>query len=263
MTSVAELPVARGPEDVPALGLNGACKRFGAVTALDGISLEVRHGEVLALLGDNGAGKSTLIKCLSGVHRLDSGSIEMDGVPVSIHAPADARALGVETVYQDLALFDNLRPTDNFYAGRELACPRWVPRSLRLIRRKQMTESTRDVLERLRVALPDINAPVGLMSGGQRQAVAVSRAAAFASKVVILDEPTAALGVRESRRVLDLILRLRNENRAVIVVSHAMDHVMEVADRAVILRRGRKVGELVPSSETYTEIVSLIVGGGE
>ena len=126
-----------------------------------------------------------------------------------------------------------------------------------------MTESTREVLERLQVALPDFNATVGLMSGGQRQAVAVSRAAAFASKVVILDEPTAALGVRESRRVLDLILRLRNENRAVIVVSHAMDHVMEVADRAVVLRRGRKVGELIPTAETYTEIVSLIVGGGE
>jgi D-xylose transport system ATP-binding protein len=263
VTSLAELPVARRPDEIPALALAGACKRFGAVTALDDISLEVRHGEVLALLGDNGAGKSTLIKCLSGVHRLDSGAIEADGVPVSIHAPADARALGIETVYQDLALFDNLRPTDNFYAGRELAGPHWVPRSLRLIRRKQMTDSTREVLERLRVALPDINAPVGLMSGGQRQAVAVSRAAAFASKVVILDEPTAALGVRESRRVLDLILRLRNEGRAVVVVSHAMDHVMEVADRAVILRRGRKVGELIPTAETYTEIVSLIVGGAE
>jgi D-xylose transport system ATP-binding protein len=263
VTSLAELPGARRPDEIPALALAGACKRFGAVTALDDISLEVRHGEVLALLGDNGAGKSTLIKCLSGVHRLDSGSIEADGVPVSINAPADARALGIETVYQDLALFDNLRPTDNFYAGRELAGPRWVPRSLRLIRRKQMTDSTREVLERLRVALPDINAPVGLMSGGQRQAVAVSRAAAFASKVVILDEPTAALGVRESRRVLDLILRLRNEGRAVVVVSHAMDHVMEIADRAVILRRGRKVGELIPTAETYTEIVSLIVGGAE
>jgi ABC-type sugar transport system ATPase subunit len=247
----------------PALALRGASKHFGAVTALDGISLDVRHGEVLALLGDNGAGKSTLIKCLSGVHRLDSGSIAMDGVPVAIHTPADAQALGVETVYQDLALFDNLRPTDNFYAGRELAGPAWVPRSLRLLKRKRMTESTREVLARLQVELPDFHATVGLMSGGQRQAVAVSRAAAFASKVVILDEPTAALGVRESRRVLDLILRLRNENRAVLVVSHAMDHVMEVADRAVVLRRGRKVGELIPSAETYTEIVSLIVGGGE
>ncbi len=263
MTTLADDRTVPAGQATPALALHGASKRFGAVTALDDISLAVHHGEVLALLGDNGAGKSTLIKCLSGVHRLDAGSIEMDGVPVSIHAPADARALGVETVYQDLALFDNLRPTDNFYAGREIAGPHWVPRSLRLLKRKRMTESTREVLERLQVALPDINATVGLMSGGQRQAVAVSRAAAFASKVVILDEPTAALGVRESRRVLDLILRLRNENRAVIVVSHAMDHVMEVADRAVVLRRGRKVGELIPSTETYTEIVSLIVGGGE
>ena len=247
----------------PVLSVRGATKTFGAVVALDGVDLDVHSGEVLALLGDNGAGKSTLIKCISGVHRLDTGEISIDGVVTHITSAADARASGIETVYQDLALFDNLRPTDNFYAGRELAGPRWVPRSLRLIRRKQMTDSTREVLERLRVALPDINAPVGLMSGGQRQAVAVSRAAAFASKVVILDEPTAALGVRESRRVLDLILRLRNEGRAVVVVSHAMDHVMEVADRAVILRRGRKVGELIPTAETYTEIVSLIVGGAE
>ena len=126
-----------------------------------------------------------------------------------------------------------------------------------------MTEATREVLERLQVSVPDSNAVVGLMSGGQRQAVAVSRAAAFASKVVILDEPTAALGVRESRKVLDLILRLRDEDKAVVVVSHAMDHVIEVADRAVVLRGGRKVGEVVPSAETYQQIVSLIVGGGE
>jgi D-xylose transport system ATP-binding protein len=249
--------------DAPVLTVRGASKRFGAVTALEDIDLDVRRGEVLALLGDNGAGKSTLIKCLNGVHRLDSGTIAMDGAPVVIHAPADARALGVETVYQDLALFDNLRPTDNFFAGRELAGPAWLPRSLRVIKRRQMTDATRDVLQRLQVTLPDFNALVGLMSGGQRQAVAVSRAAAFASKVVILDEPTAALGVRESRKVLDLILRLRDENKAVLVVSHAMDHVMEVADRAVVLRGGRTVAELVPTAETYQQIVSLIVGGGE
>ena len=249
--------------EVPVLAVRGAVKRFGAVTALDGVDLEVRRGEVLALLGDNGAGKSTLIKCLSGVHRLDSGSIEMDGAVMSIQSPSDARELGIETVYQDLALFDNLRAPDNFYAGRELAAPGWLPPSLRLLKRKRMTESTREVLNRLQVTLPDPGAFVGLMSGGQRQAVAVSRAAAFASKVVILDEPTAALGVREARNVLDLILRLRGENRAVVVVSHAMDHVMEVADRAVVLRRGRNVGELVPSAETYEQIVSLIVGGAE
>jgi D-xylose transport system ATP-binding protein len=263
MTAVDVDTAVRTPGGSPVLTVRGATKRFGAVTALDGVDLDVWPGQVLALLGDNGAGKSTLIKCLNGVHRLYAGTIWMDGTEASIHAPADARALGIETVYQDLALFDNLRPTDNFYAGRELAGPSWLPRSVRVLKRRQMAEATRDVLERLQVGLPDFNATVGLMSGGQRQAVAVSRAAAFASKVVILDEPTAALGVRESRKVLDLILRLRSENRAVLVVSHAMDHVMEVADRAVVLRRGRAVGELIPSAETYKEIVSLIVGGGE
>jgi D-xylose transport system ATP-binding protein len=245
----------------PVLAVRGATKRFGAVVGLDGLDVEVSGGEVLALLGDNGAGKSTLIKCVSGALALDRGTIEMDGRAVSIHSPADARNLGIETVYQDLALFDNLRPSDNFYAGRELAGPRWLPRSIRVLKRRDMAETTRSTLQRLQVSLDDHGA-VGLLSGGQRQAVAVSRAAAFASRVVILDEPTAALGVRESRRVLDLILRLREEGKAVIVVSHAMDHVMEVADRAVVMRRGQKVGELVPSAETYTEIVSLIVGGG-
>jgi D-xylose transport system ATP-binding protein len=248
---------------VPALSVRGATKRFGAVTALDGVDLEVNHGEVLALLGDNGAGKSTLIKCVSGAHRLDSGTIAMDGVQVSIHSPIDARALGIETVYQDLALFDNLSPVDNFYAGRELARPTWAPRSLRVLRRRRMRAATGEVLNRLQVVLPDLNGALGLMSGGQRQAVAVSRAAAFASRVVILDEPTAALGVRESRNVLDLILRLREQGVAVVVVSHAMDHVMEVADRAVVLRRGRTVGEVIPSADTHQQIVSLIVGGAD
>ncbi len=243
------------------LAVRGACKRFGAVVGLDAVDVEVHGGEVLALLGDNGAGKSTLIKCLSGALRLDRGSIELDGERVTIHSPADARTLGIETVYQDLALFDNLKPSDNFYAGRELATPTWLPRSIRLLKRHEMALTTRRTLDRLQVGLDD-HGTVGLMSGGQRQAVAVARAAAFASRIVILDEPTAALGVRESRRVLDLILRLREEGKAVIVVSHAMDHVIEVADRAVIMRRGRKVGELIPSAETHAEIVSLIVGGG-
>jgi D-xylose transport system ATP-binding protein len=250
-------------EAPPVLTIRDATKRFGSVTALDGVDLDVHAGEVVALLGDNGAGKSTLIKCIAGAVRLDSGSIEMDGVPVTIHSPNDARALGIETVYQDLALFDNLRPSDNFYAGRELATPRFLPRSLRLLRRRKMTEATREVLNRLQVTLPDLDGVVGLMSGGQRQAVAVSRAAAFASRLVILDEPTAALGVRESRKVLDLILRLREEGKAVIVISHAMDHVIEVADRAIVLRRGRAVGELTPSSDTHQQIVSLMVGGAD
>jgi D-xylose transport system ATP-binding protein len=247
----------------PALTVRGATKRFGAITALDGVDLDVQRGEVLALLGDNGAGKSTLIKCISGAHRLDSGSIEMNGGPVTIHSPADARGLGIETVYQDLALFDNLKPSDNFYAGRELAGPTWLPRSLRVLRRRSMADATREVLDRLQVSLPRLDDPIGLMSGGQRQAVAVSRAAAFASNVVILDEPTAALGVRESQSVLDLIRRLRDDGKAVIVISHALDHVMEVANRVVVLRRGRKVGELPATREAQTQIVSLIVGGAD
>jgi ABC-type sugar transport system ATPase subunit len=227
------------------------------------VDFEVYAGEVVALVGDNGAGKSTLIKAISGIQPPDEGVIRFEGREVSIRTAADATRLGIETVYQDLALFDNLSPIDNFYAGRELATPSWAPRSLRVLRRRRMQAETADVLNRLQVSLPDLEGKVGLMSGGQRQAVAVSRAAAFASRVVILDEPTAALGVRESRKVLDLILRLREHGTAVIVVSHAMDHVMEVADRAVVLRRGRKVGELIPSADTHQEIVSLIVGGAD
>jgi ABC-type sugar transport system ATPase subunit len=245
----------------PALAITGATKRFGAVVALDNVDLTVHHGEVLALLGDNGAGKSTLIKCISGVHRLDAGTLHMDGHQVDIDSPATARALGIETVYQDLALFDNLNPVANFYAGRELAGPAWLPRGLRFMRQVDMAKSTAEVLERLQVGIADTRAYVGLMSGGQRQAIAVARAAAFASQVVILDEPTAALGLRESRRVLDLIKRLRSEGRAVIVISHAMDHVIEIADRAAVMRRGRKVGEEVPHADNRQRIVSLIVGG--
>jgi D-xylose transport system ATP-binding protein len=249
---------ASGP---PALRVRGATKRFGAVVALEDVDLDARRGEVLALLGDNGAGKSTLIKCISGVHRLDAGTVEMDGTPVDPGSPATARSLGIETVYQDLALFDNLDPAANFYAGREITAPRWLPRGLRLVRRRAMVEATAAVLRRLEVGVADLGSAVGLLSGGQRQAIAVARAAAFATNIVILDEPTAALGVRESRHVLDLILRLRDEGLAVIVVSHAMDHVMEIANRAVVMRRGRTVGEIIPRPETRQQIVSLIVGG--
>jgi ribose transport system ATP-binding protein len=247
--------------DVPLLAVRNATRRFGVVTALEDVSFHVAAGEVVALVGDNGAGKSTLIKCISGVLRLHAGSIELEGRPVTVSSPAAARHLGIETVYQDLALFDNLSPIDNFYSGRELAGPAWLPHGLRLLRRREMKRTTGEVVRRLQVGLPDLDGVVGLLSGGQRQAVAVARAAAFASRLVILDEPTAALGIRESRQVLDLILRLREEGKGVIVISHAMDHVIEVADRAVVLRRGRKVGELVPSEETHRDLVSLIVGG--
>lgn len=244
----------------PVLAVRHAQKRFGAVHALKDVSLEAWRGEVLALLGDNGAGKSTLIKCISGVHGLDEGTIELEGARTSFHSPASARRAGIETVYQDLALFDNLTPAQNFYCGRELSWPAWLPLGLRFLDRRAMDREAASVIDRLKVKLPRPDAPVALMSGGQRQAVAVARASVFARKVVILDEPTAALGLRESRKVLDLIHRLREEGNAVILITHNMEHVIELADRAVVLRQGRKVGELKPERANQQELVSMIVG---
>ncbi|MBL8580841.1 MAG: sugar ABC transporter ATP-binding protein [Rhizobiaceae bacterium] len=245
---------------VPVLSVRDGHKRFGAVHALKGVSLDSWRGEVLALLGDNGAGKSTLVRCISGVHSLDEGEIRLDGEVAALSTPALARRAGIETVYQDLALFDNLTPSQNFYCGREISFPSWLPRPLRFARRRTMDREAAAVINRLKVKLPRLDAPVALMSGGQRQAIAVARAAVFARKVVILDEPTAALGLRESRKVLDLIRQLRDEGNAVILITHNMEHVLELADRAVVLRQGRKVGELKPDRTNQQELVSLIVG---
>lgn len=250
------------PATIPVLAVRHAHKRFGAVHALKDVSLRVDRGEVLALLGDNGAGKSTLVKCISGVHAVDEGEILVDGEPVSIHSPAAARKAGIETVYQDLALFDNLTPAQNFYCGREIAGPAWLPRPLRFLNSRAMDREAAAVLDRLRVRLPRLDAPVALMSGGQRQAIAVARAAVFARKLVILDEPTAALGVRESSKVLDLIAQLRDEGSAVILITHNMEHVIELADRAVVLRQGSKVGELKPDRTNQQDLVAMIVGAG-
>jgi D-xylose transport system ATP-binding protein len=244
----------------PVLAVRGATKRFGAVNALRNVSLEAHRGEVLALLGDNGAGKSTLVRCISGVHALDEGEIVLDGEAVTINTPALARQAGIETVYQDLALFDNLTPSQNFYCGRELSWPTWLPRGMRFLSARSMDREAASVIDRLKVNLPRFDAPVALMSGGQRQAIAVARASVFARKIVILDEPTAALGLRESRKVLDLVRQLRSEGNAVILITHNMEHVIELADRAVVLRQGRKVGELKPERANQQELVSLIVG---
>jgi D-xylose transport system ATP-binding protein len=247
------------PDGPPVLAVKGLTKRFGAVTALDGVDLTLHAGEVLALLGDNGAGKSTLIKCVSGVHQPDDGTIEIGGEVVAPRSPADARRHGIETVYQDLALFDNRDPAANFFAGRELAAPGRLG-ALGLVRRREMEDATRRVLADLEVGVKSTRTPVGLMSGGQRQAIAVGRAVAFASRVVVLDEPTAALGVRESATVLELIRRLPARGVGVVLVSHNLEHVMRVADRAVVLRQGVKAGEAVPAPENHEALVSMIVG---
>jgi D-xylose transport system ATP-binding protein len=247
----------------PVLEVRRAVKRFGGVRALSEISLALGRREVLALLGDNGAGKSTLVKCISGAYQLDGGEIVVDGERAHVRGSSDARRLGIETVYQDLALFDNLPAAANFYAGRELVAPGRAWRSWGFLRERRMLYETTQLIERLRVRIPSLSLPVGLMSGGQRQAIAVARAVAFATKVVLLDEPTAALGIRESRQVLDLVRSLPEHGVSVILISHNLEHVIEVADRAVVLRRGQIVGEEVPTPETHERLVSLIVGGAD
>ena len=256
----AATPVSRSAPETPVLSVRGATKRFGSVLALDNKDLQLQRGEILALLGDNGAGKSTLIKCISGLHALDAGVIQLDGLETAIHSPADARFAGIETVYQDLALFDNLTPAQNFFAGREIAGPAWLPRGLRFLKKRSMDADARQVISRLKVTLPKLDVVVAQMSGGQRQAIAVARSTVFARKVVILDEPTAALGLRESRQVLDLIATLRDQGNAVILITHNMEHVVELADRAMVLRQGRKVGEIIPNSRNKQDLVSMIVG---
>jgi ABC-type sugar transport system ATPase subunit len=250
MTSTATTPV---------LEVQGAWKAFGSVRALEGVDLSVDRGEIVALLGDNGAGKSTLIKALSGVHRLDEGCIRVDGSEVVLKRPADARALGIETVYQDLALFPNLSAVDNFFVGREMTAPKWLGR-LGLLRKRSMADEWERLAEELKVRMNDASRSVSMMSGGQRQAVAVAKAVAFASRVVILDEPTAALGVRESRSVLELVRRLPERAVSVILISHNLEEVMAIADRAVVLRQGRHIGDVIPEPANHEQIVSMIVG---
>jgi len=243
----------------PLLQVDGLVKSFGAVRALSGASLHLMAGEVLAILGDNGAGKSTLVKCIAGSLQPDGGRVLMEGHEVRFRSPRDARDHGVEMVYQDLALFGNLSVAQNFYAGRELTWPSWAGR-LGFLRERKMAAETRATLERLGVNIPDISVDVAQMSGGQRQAVAVARAVAFVSKIVILDEPTAALGLREGARVHDLVRMLTEHGVSVILISHNLQEVTELAHRAVVLRRGQVVGEAEPTLENQPLLVSLIVG---
>jgi ABC-type sugar transport system ATPase subunit len=241
------------------LSVKNARKAYGFVTALSGASLDLYEGEILALLGDNGAGKSTLIKAISGIVTLDSGEIAIDGKPLRLRSPADARASGIETVFQDLAVFDNLTVSDNFLIGREEVRPRWLgPLGFLSAKREQQQWLTQ--ASALSVGHVSPSQEIGLMSGGQRQAVAVARAVAFAKRVIILDEPTAALGVRESDEILTMVRQLPGRGLSVIIVSHNMDHVVRVADRAVVMRQGRTVGGMAVADGVQKELVAMIMG---
>jgi D-xylose transport system ATP-binding protein len=240
----------------PTLELRGITKTFGSVQALDNVDFEVRSGEVMALVGDNGAGKSTLIKCVAGIHPIDAGEIRFDGETVHIHGPKDAAKLGIEVVYQDLALCDNLDVVQNMFLGREAHDP-----SFRL-KESPMEQRTAETLKSLSVTtITSIRQKVASLSGGQRQSVAVARAVLWNSRVVILDEPTAALGVAQTRQVLDLLKRLAEQGLGVVIISHNLIDVFEVADRITVLRLGRNVGVYEREQTTQQEIVSAITFG--
>ena len=242
--------------DTPLLQLQNITKTFGSVQALDDVDFEVRAGEVMALVGDNGAGKSTLIKCIAGIHPADSGEVLFDGEPVTIHGPRDAAALGIEVVYQDLALCDNLDVVQNMYLGRE------AHDRLQRLKEPVMEAKTLEVMKGLSVTtIKSVRQTVATLSGGQRQSVAVARAVLWNSRVVILDEPTAALGVAQTAQVLDLVRRLADRGLAVVLISHNMNDVFAVADRIAALYLGRTAAQVKASDITHAQIVELITAG--
>jgi ABC-type sugar transport system ATPase subunit len=245
----------------PVLECVEVSKRFGGVHALNRVSFEVSRGEVLALAGDNGAGKSTLIKIVSGVLRPDEGEIRYKGEPVAFTGPRQARERGIETIYQDLALADNLDVGENVFLGREPGSR--VLGLLPRIDRRAMREAAHEVLDTLDIDIPrrKLREPVRNLSGGQRQAVAIGRAIYWKAELLIMDEPTAALGVPEQRKVSELIMRLKTQGVAVIFISHNLQDIFAVADRILVLRRGLKAGERLPAETSGDEIVKLMVGG--
>ena len=241
--------------DTPLLELRGITKTFGSVEALTDVDFEVRAGEVMALVGDNGAGKSTLIKCVAGTHAYDSGQILFEGQEVSIHGPKDAGRLGIEVVYQDLALCDNLDVVQNMYLGREV-------NRFQILNEAAMEHTTASTLKGLAVTtISSIRQPVATLSGGQRQAVAVAKAVQWNSKLVILDEPTAALGVVQTEQVLALVRRLGEQGLAVVIISHNLHDIFETADRITVLRLGRTVGIFERKATTQQAVVEAITFG--
>jgi fructose transport system ATP-binding protein len=244
----------------PVLEARGLVKRFGHVTALAGADFELYPGEILAVIGDNGAGKSTLIKLLSGALQPDEGEIRLDGELVHFRSPLDARRAGIETVYQDLAVAPALDIASNLFLGRELRRRGPLGTVLRMVDKRAMRRQAAAALAELKVGVQSLKVAVENLSGGQRQGVAVARAAAWGRRVVIMDEPTAALGVKETGQVLDLIKRVRERGLPVILISHDMPHVFELADRIHIMRLGRRAAVVTPQSHTMPDAVSIMTG---
>jgi len=248
-------------DQTPVLQTKNLVKRYGSVTAIDHADFELYPGEILAVIGDNGAGKSSLIKALSGALIPDEGEIFLDGKPVHFSSPMEARALGIETVYQNLAVSPALNIADNLYLGRELRKPGILGSVFRMLDKKEMEKRAKAKMSELGLmTIQNISQAVESLSGGQRQGVAVARSALFGSKVVIMDEPTAALGLKESRRVLNLIKEVRDRGLPIILISHNMPHVFEVADRIHIHRLGKRAAIVTPQSHSMSDAVAIMTG---
>jgi fructose transport system ATP-binding protein len=247
-------------EREPILEARGLVKRFGQVVALDGADFELYPGEIVAIIGDNGAGKSTLIKTLSGALQPDDGELRLEGERVRFRTPGDARRAGIETVYQDLAVAPSLDIASNIFLGREARWRGPLGLGLRLLDKRRMRREAAQHFAELQIGVQSITQPVENLSGGQRQGVAVARAAKWARRLAIMDEPTAALGVRETRQVLDLIQRVRERGLPVIMISHDMPHVFELADRILIMRLGKRVAVVTPQTHTMPEAVAIMTG---
>lgn len=248
-------------DQTPVIQTKQLVKRYGSVTAIDHADFELYPGEILAVIGDNGAGKSSLIKALSGALIPDSGEILLDGKPVHFSSPMEARELGIETVYQNLAISPALNISDNLFLGREIRKPGILGSLFRMLDKNAMEQRARDKMSELGLmTIQNISQAVESLSGGQRQGVAVARSALFGSKVVIMDEPTAALGVKESRRVLNLIKEVRDRGLPIILISHNMPHVFEVADRIHIHRLGKRAAVVTPESHSMSDAVAIMTG---
>ncbi|MBE9180530.1 sugar ABC transporter ATP-binding protein [Oculatella sp. LEGE 06141] len=256
--SIAQADLASG-DRVPRLQLRNICKSFGGVRALKNVDFEVYGGEVVGLVGDNGAGKSTLIKTMSGAYVPDEGEVLVDGDPVTISSPQDSTRLGIETVYQDLALCDNLDVVANLWLGRE-AHRVLIPGVLRVLDETEMERQTIEVLKTLDVKIPSVRSPVASLSGGQRQCIAVAKTILRQPKVVLLDEPTAALGVAQTHQVLNLIRRLRERGLAVVVISHNLHDVFEVTDRIIVMRLGQRIASFETRKTSSEQVVAAITG---